>query len=228
MRPLYALALIVAVLGGLHVFDRTTRFAPGADVAVRGLTTNPVRVRLDFSPSADEVTAAMLGALAAAAAGERQPEVAAELAAIAADDDFIASLASETVERLSTDAAALAFSTSNVDGAGNVVTIVGVTIEMLPRGRSDGLNRVHEDGHAAINNLIIELCADEIVALEVASSKTGAALVTAISDHLALLEEQAHNQYHVAVSDGILGSHDRAALRAVEVIERAGCVADGS
>jgi hypothetical protein len=221
----YALTLIVVVLGGLFVFDRTTRFAPGTDARVRALTTDPVRVQLDFSPSNDEVTAATLRALEGAIASERRPEVAAELADIAADDDFIASLAAETVERLTTDAAALAFSTSTVDGKGDVVTIVGVTIEMLPRGRGDGINRVHEDGHASINNRIIERCADEIVALEVASSKTGGALVTAINDHIALLEDQAHTQYHLAVSDGILGSHGRAALRAVEVIERAGCVA---
>lgn len=228
MRPAYALALIVVVLGGIFVIDRTTRFSPGADVAVHALTTDPVRVPLDFSPSRDEVTAATLRALQAAATGERQPEVAAELADIATDDDFIASIVAETVERLSTDAAALAFSTINVDGRGDVVTIVGVTIEMLPRGGSDGVNRVHEDGHAAINNSIIERCADEIVALEVASSKTGGALVAAINDHIELLGEQAHTQYHLAASGGILGSHARAAARAVEVIERAGCVATGS
>jgi hypothetical protein len=227
MRPTYALALLIVVLGGIFVFDRTTRFAPGTDVEVEALTTDPVRVQLDFSPNLDEVSAATLLALERAVASERQPQVAAELAAIATDDDFIASIATETVERLSTDAAALAFSTSSVDGKGDVVTIVGITIEMLPRGRSDGLNRVHEDGHASINNKIIERCADEIVALEVASSKTGGALVTAINDHIALLEDQAHTQYHLAVSDGVLGSHDRAASRAVEVIERAGCIAGG-
>lgn len=228
MRPAYALALIIVVLGGIFVFDRTTRFAPGADVEVQALTTDPVRVQLDFSPSVNEVTAATLLALEGAVGRERHPQVAAELADIATDDYFIASVATETVERLSTDASALAFSTSTVDGRGDVVTIVGITIEMLPQGRSEGVNRVHEDGHATINNNIIERCADEIVALEVASSKTGGALVTAINDHITLLEDQAHNQYHLAVSDGIFESHGRAALRAVEVIERAGCVAVGN
>ena len=50
---------------------------------------------------------------------------------------------------------------------------------------------------------------------------------TFFNDHIALLEDQAHTQYHLAVSDGVLGSHDRAASRAVEVIERAGCIAGG-
>jgi len=225
MRPAYALALVVVVISGVFVVERTTRFDPGANARVTALTTDPIRVELDFSPDLDEVAAALSGALAKASVAEGSPEIAKELEALAADGAFVSGLASSTVARLRTDAAALAYSTTSVTGSGAEVTIIGITIEMLPKGRRDGISRNHEDGHAAINNGIVENCGHRIVAFEVEAGSTGNELVERINNHLALLEDLAHAHYHVEVSDGVFGSHGRAASRALEAIERNGCLA---
>ncbi len=61
----------------------------------------------------------------------------------------------------------------------------------------------------------------------VLADNTGTAvdrLVEAINDHIAALEERAHAYYHGDVREGVLGSHDRAARRAIESLERNGCV----
>lgn len=224
MRPAYAAALLVAILVGIFGLQRASRFAPGADATVRALTTQPVLVQLDFSPDADETTTALVRALRAASSEESQPEIADELAALAKDSKFIEQVTSQAVSRLDTDAAALAFSTTRVDGKGDVVTIIGITIEILPRGLRDGISRAHEDGHAAVNNGIIENCGASIVAFEVDGGKTGNKLVAAINDHIAALEERAHALYHGDVREGVFGSHDRAARRAIESLERNGCV----
>ena len=62
-------------------------------------------------------------------------------------------------------------------------------------------------------------------AYEVASGRKGDALVGAINDHIAVLEDKAHNYYHDDVQDNVFGSHTRAARRTVEALEREGCVA---
>ncbi|MEE8330756.1 MAG: hypothetical protein V3R84_03210 [Acidimicrobiia bacterium] len=224
MRPAYAAALVVAIVAGIFGLQRASRFAPGADATVRALTTEPVLVQLDFSPDADETTTALVRALGAAASTESQEEIADELAALAKDSKFIERVTTEAIQRLDTDAAALAFSTTRVDGEGDVVTIIGITIEILPRGHRDGISRAHEDGHAAVNNGIIENCGASIVAFEVGGGTTGNRLVEAINDHIAALEERAHAYYHGDVREGVLGSHDRAARRAIESLERNGCV----
>ena len=225
MRPAYALALVVVILGGVVAFERTTRFEPGTNASVRALTTAPVRVELDFSPDPAEVASTLVNSLTAAAAASAIPEIADELESLAEDADFVDDLATRTVERLRADAAALAFSTTSVTGSGSQVTIIGITVEMLPRGRRDVISRDHEDGHAAINNGIVQRCGSRIVGFEIESGATGNDLVTEINDHIGLLEDQAHAQYHVDVSDGVFGSHGRAADRAIEAIERSGCVA---
>ncbi|MDH3731275.1 MAG: hypothetical protein OES13_09160 [Acidimicrobiia bacterium] len=225
MRPVFAATLIVAAAFGILGLQRASRFAPGENATVRALTTEPVRVQLDFTPDAYETTEALVSALQAAATQEPQAEIADELATLARDSGFIENVTSETIERLGTDAAALAFSTTRVDGAGDVVTIIGITIEILPRGRRDGISRAHEDGHAAVNNAIIEECGASVVAFEVGAGKSGNSLVESINDHIAALEWRAHSYYHDEVSEGVFGSHDRAARRAVEALERDDCVA---
>ncbi len=225
MRPLYAFALVALVVAGTVVLERSTRFAPGPEVEILALTTEPVRVSLDFSPTEAEVYDAMVAALEEAALREEQPAVATELEAIVSDDDFLTDVARRTSDRLGRDAAALAFSSTAVGGTGDRITVVGITIEMLPRGHHDGISRAHEDGHATINNGIIELCTRAIVQFEVGDGKSGQGLVEAINDHIELLEGRAHAQYHVDVSDGVFGSHPQAAARALDAIERAGCLA---
>jgi hypothetical protein len=223
VRPHFALALIVVIVMGVAFFERTTRFEPGPDTEVVALTTEPVRVHLGFSPDRAEIEAAVRGALEKAAATEPTPELAAELTALATDREFVANVAATSAERLSTDAAALAFSTTATSGKGDRITIAAITVEILPRGGSDGLGRLHEDGHAQINNGIVERCGAAIVAYEI--EETGDDLMEAINDHIALLEERAHTQYHIAVTDQVVGNHGRTARRTLDAVEEAGCIA---
>lgn len=222
-RSAFVVAIGVAAVAAALLVPRLLAFDPGADVQVVVETTEPIRVWLSERPSADEAQAAMRSELLAAT--EAASDVmAVELRHLADDEQFLEDMAARAAQRLSTDAAALAFSTHSVAGDGDVVTIVSITIALLPEHRLQEIGVAHEDGHAFINSQIAEQCGTTVVRAEVATGATGNALTTGIIRHLELLETQGHAHYHAQVSDRITGSHDRAAQRAVETIVGDGCL----
>lgn len=222
-RSTLIVAIGVACVAAALLVPRLLAFDPGADVQVQVETTEPVRVWLSADPTAAEAQAAMRKELLAVASTS-SPAMAAELTHLANDDEFLGSMAGRGVQRLSTDAAALAFSTHSAAGDGDVVTIVSITVALLPTHRLQEIGLAHEDGHAYINSQLAEQCGASIVRAEIETGATGNSLTTGIIRHLQLLETQGHAHYHAQVSDRIEGSHTDAAERAVAAIVGGGCL----
>ncbi len=218
---LLPLALVVPVAAIALV----PRGQTGPDGPLRVVTGNPVRVVVSANPSAATIEARTRDALTDAASSARDPAMRSEWLRLRDDARALEILATRAEASLSSGrAAALAFPMFAVDASGDRLTIVAMTIEILPGRSGMATSRDHEDGHAEVNDQLALRCGPGIARTLTERGMRGAVLEAAIAERLRELADVAHAQYHDTVASARLGSHVRLATEASRNVAAAHCV----
>lgn len=202
-----ALWLATGLLG-----PRITAATPVVVVAA-----DDVILLLPVSPPADRIVADLEDALLELAAASTDSRVADSLGRIAADAELLGKVATAPVEMFDTgQAAATATPVFDVSLAADQVTVVVTTVELIPAYGATAISRDHEDGHALINRVLTQRCADDALAASLRDGRTGGeALIEGIIDFVTAAAHTAHERYHEYATGAGLGQHTAHAWRAL-------------
>ncbi len=218
------LLLSLAVVLPIAVIALAPRGATAPDGPLRVVTGDPVRVVVSAQPSAATIEARTRDALSDAATSARDPAMREEWLRLRDDTDALETLATRAEASLSSGgAAALAFPMFAVDASGKRLTIIAMTIEIIPGRSGIAMSRDHEDGHAEVNDQLALRCGPGIASALTERGLRGVALEVAIAERLRELADIAHEQYHDTVASARLGSHVRLATEASRDVASAHC-----
>ena len=188
------------------------------------VTGDPVRVVMGANPGAATIETRTAAALADAARSATDPRMQAGWQQLAGDTTSVEAMAVSAASRLSSDgAAALAYPMFAVDAGGERLTIIAMTVEIIPGRQGMAVSRDHEDGHAEVNDQIALRCGPIVAAASVARGLVGSALEHEIISTLNGHASRAHTVYHGMVEQARLGDHLGAAKRAAAEVAADGC-----
>jgi hypothetical protein len=222
MRRLAFVVLGLAVGFYLAVTNLVaTRVAPDTPVTV--LAADSIILKLPVSPDVSRITADLAAALGAAADRATDDRLRNALRGWQEDERFLAQIAVSPTEKFdSGEAIATATPIYDVQLDPDEITVVVLTVELVPGYGSTAGSREHEDGHALINRRITYRCAAEIVAASVEDGNQGGTLIYDVIVRLDAANDPVHEQYHVYVKNASYGQHTRAAERALDEVEGCG------
>lgn len=218
-------ALLVLVIVS---FAMVVLRASGGEEAPTGptrvVTGEPVRVVMGANPSAATIEQRTADALGVAARSASDPLMQAGWRDLSDDAATVEAIAISAASRLSAGrAAALAFPMFSVDAGGERLTIVAMTVEIIPGRPGMAVSREHEDGHAEVNDQLALRCGPLLAEASIANGLTGAVLEHAITAGLNGRADEAHTVYHGMVQQARLGEHLESARRAAAQVAAEGC-----
>lgn len=218
------LLLVVIAVAALIGLNRAAGPTVDADVGVRVIAADPVRLVLPINPDRNMIIAGISGELRAAADSESSPALSRELNRIAGDTEYLAWLADTGVDYFdSGKAVALAYALYNVDITKDPVVLTSVTAELVPQYGSVGYSADHENGHAFINEEVARRCGGDIVREAATAGLRGRRLEATIISELSEVGDRAHAIYHRYVNRGYVANHIRYARKAAEEALSASC-----
>ncbi len=194
-----------------------------ADTPVVVLAADDVILHLPRSPSVDRIVSDLHAELRATAAIVRDNRIASALERMDQHDDMLRQVASAPVDMFDNgEAAATATAVYDIQLDSDAVTIVLVTVELVPGFGSTAGSREHEDGHALINHSVARRCATDALRFSVESGYRGDSLVNSMINYLSASGDPVHARYHELVEHARYGQHIRLARQAVT--DTPGCV----
>jgi len=188
-----------------------------ADTPVVVVAADDVILLLPVAPPVDRIVADLGNAFRELAAASTDSRVADSFGRIAADTELLEQVATAPVEMFDTgQAAATATPVFDVDLAADQVTVVMTTVELIPAYGATAISRDHEDGHALINRILTQRCADDALAASLRTGRnSGEELIGGIIDFITSVAHTAHDRYHEYVTGVGLGQHTAQAWRAL-------------
>jgi hypothetical protein len=214
MRRLFTTAIGLAA--GFWLLTGWLGTAVNADTPVVVLPASPVILHLPPSPSVNRVVSDLHLELRSVAAATADDRIGDAVARIEVDDDLLREVAVAPVEMFDSGAAAAtATAVYDIQITPERVTVVVVTVELVPAYGSTASSREHEDGHALINRSLARRCAATALRHAVESGYRGESLVNSMVAYLVESSDPVHQTYHQYAEYAIYGQHMAHAERAI-------------
>lgn len=193
-----------------------------ADTPVVVLSASEVILHLPRSPSVDRIVSDLHLELSAVAGRATDPRIADAINRIETDDTLLEQVATSPVEMFDNgEAAATATAVYDIQVNEDNVTVVVLTVELVPGFGSTAGSREHEDGHALINESMARRCAAAALGVAVESGYGGESLINSMVNSLVAASSPVHETYHQYVRNARYGQHLRYAEQALGDV--AGC-----
>ena len=196
------LALIFWLLAGWIRAD------VAADTPVVVLAAEEVILHLPVSPSSERIVSDLHLELRTLDAATSDPRIAAALERIEQDHALLEQVALAPVEMFANgEAAATATAVYDIQLDPEQVTVVVVTVELVPGYGSTAGSREHEDGHALINRALARRCAADALRFSVEAGYRGELLIDSMVTLLVSWSTPVHQAYHEYVEFARYGEH---------------------
>jgi hypothetical protein len=187
-----------------------------ADTPVVVLAADDVVLHLPRSPSVDRIVSDLSVELRSQAAATNDPRIERALQKLESDREFLAQVATSPVDKFDNgQAAATATAMYDIQIDKERVTVVVLTVELVPGFGSTAGSREHEDGHALINLSLARRCAADALRVSVEAGYRGQSLVNSMWNQLNAANDPVHLQYHQYVKNARYGQHLRYAEQAI-------------
>ena len=187
-----------------------------ADTPVAVVAADDVVLHLPRSPSVDRIVSDLSAELRSQAATTNDPRIERGLNRIESDHEFLVQVATSPVDKFdSGEAAATATAMYDIHLDKDKVTLVVLTVELVPGFGSTAGSREHEDGHALINLSIARRCAADALRVSVEAGYRGQSLINSMWNQLNAANDPVHLRYHQYVGNARYGQHLRYAKQAI-------------
>ena len=203
--------LLVGLLGPQVTADTPTVVVPADDVILL----------LPVAPPVDRIVADLSTEFLWLAATSTDSRIAESFGRFAEDHDLLRQVATTPVEMFdSGQVAATATPVFDVNLRSGQVTVVVTTVELIPGYGPTAISRDHEDGHALINRVMTQRCADDALAASLRAGRNGEAIIDGMVAFITSGADSAHELYHGYAAGGNLGEHTAHAWRALTETEQ--------
>lgn len=213
MRQLLATA--IGLVAGFWLLSGWIGAGVSAGTPVVVLAADEVILLLPRSPSVDRIVSDLHMELRRVAAATNDPRIADALERIESDHGLLGQVALAPVEMFDNGAAAAtATAVYDIQLESERVTVVVVTVELVPAYGNTASTREHEDGHALINRTLARRCAADALQVSVEAGYRGESLISGMVAYLVGSSSPVHTAYHEYVSSARYGEHIRYARQA--------------
>lgn len=209
MTPMGRLiALLVLLVSAIAAVAAVDNARIGADTPVAVLPAPDLVLLLPVSPTPERIVADLSEELRSRAAGAADEHLRSALERMAADPALLRQVATRPADMfVAGEAVATATALYDVELDPAQVTVVVMTVELIPGYGSTAISRDHEDGHALINREIAYRCARPGLEALVASGHQGERLINGLIAFLDQASGRVHDGYHRLVGGGAYGQH---------------------
>ncbi|MCP4305285.1 MAG: hypothetical protein GY788_10500 [bacterium] len=216
------LMITFGLVGGLLLATLLLGPEVAADTPVAVVAADDIVLHLPVSPSVDRIVSDLSTELRSQAATTNDPRIARGLQRLVGDRELLAQVATSPVDKFDTgEAAATATAMYDIELDKDTVTVIVLTVELVPGFGSTAGSREHEDGHALINLSMARRCAADALRVSVEAGFRGQSLINSMWNQLNAASDPVHTRFHEYVKNARYGQHLRHAKQAVADVD--GC-----